>query len=132
MHVADATAGAIAFGQCGAIHTIRRDAGDRSGPNLFAVMGAPIGSSKRFGYTAALRNVGGNWTPERMDAWLANPQCFAPGTSMRFLACPIRSNAPTPSLILRDSGDMIGGNALVGPPGLEPGTSRLKVACSTN
>jgi cytochrome c len=47
--------------------------------------GSPIGgNSPRYGYRAALQDVGGDWTRERMDAWLANPQRFAPGTSMRF------------------------------------------------
>ena len=50
-------------------------------------MGKPVGqNSARFGYTAALQQVGGRWTPDRMDAWLANPQRFAPGTSMGFPA----------------------------------------------
>ncbi|ONF95202.1 c-type cytochrome [Sphingomonas jeddahensis] len=85
MRVADAEAGAAAFGQCGACHTVRRGGGDRNGPNLFGVVGSPIaGNSPRFGYTAALQDVGGDWTRERMDAWLTNPQRFAPGTSMRF------------------------------------------------
>lgn len=85
MSVADARAGQAAFGACAACHTIRRNGGDRNGPNLFGVMGAPVaGSSARFGYTAALRQTGGRWTPERMDRWLAGPQVFAPGTSMRF------------------------------------------------
>lgn len=85
MKVADAEAGAGAFAPCRACHTIHRGGADRNGPNLFAVMGSPIGhNSKRFSYTAALQDTGGNWTRERMDAWLANPHRFAPGTSMRF------------------------------------------------
>ena len=86
MSVADANASRAAFGACAACHTIRRNGGDRNGPNLFGVMGAPVaGNSARFAYTAALRQVGGRWTPERMDRWFADPQAFAPGTSMRFV-----------------------------------------------
>ncbi|WP_287977455.1 c-type cytochrome [Sphingomonas sp.] len=90
--VASASAGAALFGRCAACHSIRRGAPDRNGPNLFGVMGKPVGqNSARFGYTAALQQVGGRWTPDRMDAWLANPQRFAPGTSMGFpgLADPL-------------------------------------------
>jgi cytochrome c len=92
MSVADAAAGARVFGQCAACHTIRAGAPDRNGPNLHGVMAAGIAqTSPRFGYTAALQQVGGRWTPERMDAWLADPQRFAPGTSMGFsgLADPL-------------------------------------------
>lgn len=85
LRVADANAGASAFGRCAACHTIAQNGMGRNGPNLFGVMGAEIGhTSPRFGYTAALQNVGGTWTRERMDAWLTNPQRFAPGTAMQF------------------------------------------------
>lgn len=55
-------------------------------------MGSGIAqASPRFGYTAALQQAGGRWTPARMDAWLTAPQRFAPGTSMGFagLADPL-------------------------------------------
>ena len=48
-------------------------------------MGRPIAqNSPRFGYTAALRQVGGTWTRDRLDAWLTNPKALVPGTSMGF------------------------------------------------
>ncbi|MBW6532826.1 c-type cytochrome [Sphingomonas sp. RRHST34] len=83
--VADAGRGARLFGQCAACHTIGAGAGDRNGPNLRGVMGAPVaGVSPRFGYTAVLRGHGGRWTDAAMDAWLADPAAVAPGTAMRF------------------------------------------------
>ncbi|MBB3695461.1 c-type cytochrome [Sphingomonas sp. BK580] len=82
---ADADRGARLFGQCAACHTIGAGAGDRNGPNLRGVMGAPVaGVSPRFGYTAALRARGGRWTAAAMDNWLADPAAVAPGTAMRF------------------------------------------------
>lgn len=85
MRVADAGRGARLFGQCAACHTVRMGAGDRNGPGLSDVLGKPLASnSRRFGYTGALRSAGGVWTPERLDAWLAAPAKFAPGTSMSF------------------------------------------------
>ncbi len=83
--VASAAAGARRFAACAACHAISPGAPDRNGPNLYGVMGQPIGrNSARFGYTAALQGVGGRWTAERMDRWLADPQAFAPGTAMRY------------------------------------------------
>jgi cytochrome c len=92
LRVASVAAGERQFARCAACHAIRRDAPDRNGPTLFGVVGAPVaGVSPRFGYTAALQRVGGRWTPERLDVWLADPRAFAPGTSMGFpgLADPL-------------------------------------------
>lgn len=89
MQVADAGRGGRLFGQCAACHTVRMGAGDRNGPGLYDVVGKPVASnSRRFGYTVALRSVGGVWTPERLDIWLAAPVRFAPGTSMAFRGVP--------------------------------------------
>lgn len=89
MQLADAERGDRLFGQCAACHTVRMGAGDRNGPGLHGVLGKPVASnSKRFGYTGALRSIGGVWTPDRMDAWLAAPMKLAPGTSMNFPGVP--------------------------------------------
>ena len=89
MRVADAERGGRLFGQCAACHTISPGAGDRNGPELYGVLGKPVASnSRRYGYTGALRALGGVWTPERMDLWLAAPAKLAPGTSMTFRGLP--------------------------------------------
>ena len=80
------------FRRCTACHTIGQYAGDTDGPNLYGVMGGDVArTSARFAYTAALQRVGGRWSVARMDAWLAAPRRFAPGTSMGFagLADPL-------------------------------------------
>lgn len=83
MATADPDQGKRLFGQCASCHTIAPGGGDRNGPNLHAVVGRRVAAgSARFGYTAALEAKGGSWTPERLDAWISNPQAFAPGTSM--------------------------------------------------
>ncbi|GJE25793.1 Cytochrome c2 [Methylobacterium organophilum] len=89
MRVASAGRGRRLFGQCGACHTIGKGAGDRNGPNLFGIIGKPVGGgSTRFGYTGSLLRAGGVWSPDRMDLWLAAPAAFAPGTSMTFPGLP--------------------------------------------
>ena len=92
LHVASPDAGARIFARCAQCHAVRPGVPDGNGPNLPGVMGAAVAhNSPRFAYTAALQQVGGRWTPERMDAWLTNPRRFAPGTSMGFpgLADPL-------------------------------------------
>jgi cytochrome c len=82
---ANAANGARLFRQCAACHTIDKGAPDRDGPNLYGVLGATVASNRpRYGYTDALRSIGGQWDVERMDAWLKDPQRFAPGNRMNF------------------------------------------------
>ncbi|OAS24346.1 c-type cytochrome [Methylobacterium platani] len=89
MRVADPVRGGRLFGPCAACHTVRAGAGDRNGPGLFDVVGKPPGeNSRRFGYTAALRSLGGVWSPERLDVWLTAPATMVPGTSMGFPGIP--------------------------------------------
>lgn len=49
---------------------------------LAGVAGRKIASMPGFGYTPALKRLGGVWTPERLDAFIASPNDFAPGTAM--------------------------------------------------
>ncbi|MCK8456340.1 MULTISPECIES: c-type cytochrome [Sphingomonas] len=73
------------FRRCTACHTIGQYATDTDGPNLYGVMGGPVGERRtRFSYTAGLKALGGTWDAERMDRWLANPRRMVPGTTMGF------------------------------------------------
>lgn len=84
--LANATAeqGEKLFRQCAACHTATADGGNRIGPNLHGVVGAQVASKAGFNYSAALTGVGGEWTYEKLDAFLTNPKGFAPGTRMSF------------------------------------------------
>ena len=82
---ADPAAGAVLFQPCAACHTIRPGGGNGVGPNLYAVMGAPIGSGRGgFPFSEALRRKGGRWDAAALDRWLQSPGAFAPGTRMTF------------------------------------------------
>ncbi len=86
---ADAADGRRIFAQCAACHNLSAGGGDRDGPNLWGVIGKPVATnSPRFAYTAALKAAGGVWTCARLDAWLADPSRFAPGTVMMFPGLP--------------------------------------------
>ena len=43
------------------------------GPGLWGVVGRKPASLEDFQYSAAMRNFGGTWTRERLDAFLENP-----------------------------------------------------------
>ncbi len=76
--------GARIFRKCGACHTIEAGAGNRIGPNLHDVVGAPVAHRDDFAYSDALKSHGGNWTYELLDHWVTNPKATIPGNKMAF------------------------------------------------
>ena len=114
---ADVGQGKRLFHQCAACHTVAAGAGDRNGPNLHGVVGRPVAAgSRRFGYTAALEAIGGTWTPERLDAWLQNPQRFVPGTSMIYAGMPNGVDRADVIAFLQQQGPSAGNAAGLTPP----------------
>lgn len=82
---ADAAAGEKVFAKCTACHTVNQGGADGIGPNLYGVIGKPVGKhAAGFAYSSALADHGGDWNYENLDAWLANPRGFANGTKMSF------------------------------------------------
>jgi cytochrome c len=82
---ADIAKGESVFKKCTSCHTINSGGANGIGPNLFGVMGQPIGKHVAgFAYSSALSGHGGDWTFENMDAWLKSPKKFADGTKMTF------------------------------------------------
>lgn len=69
-------------GLCAACHTFNEGGPNGTGPNLWNVVGRPVASVSGFNYSNALTNFGGEWTYERLDAYLKNSQALVPGTSM--------------------------------------------------
>ncbi|MEQ9037622.1 MAG: cytochrome c family protein [Silicimonas sp.] len=84
LQAASAEEGEALFRQCRACHTIEKDGANRTGPNLFGVVGREIGSIEGFRYSRALQEAEGTWTPERLDAFLADPGGTFRGTRMVF------------------------------------------------
>ena len=81
----DPAAGASSFAKCAACHTVEQGGANGIGPNLFGVLGKPIGKhAAGFAYSGDLSGHGGDWTYENMDAWLKSPKAMVPGTKMTF------------------------------------------------
>lgn len=74
--------GAMLFARCAGCHSRYWGQPSGVGPNLFGLVGRPIGGAEGFTYSSALAGRTGRWTDESLDAFLADPQGFAPGTSM--------------------------------------------------
>jgi cytochrome c len=81
---ASAEAGERVFRQCKACHTVEKDGPNRVGPNLYGVVGQAKASVEGFRYSDALRESGGDWTLEALDAYLEDPRGAIPGNRMTF------------------------------------------------
>lgn len=82
---ANADAGKTAFGKCLACHTAEKGAGNKLGPNLWGVVGRPKGSIADFtGYSAAMKEKGGNWSFEELAQFINKPGSVIQGTKMIF------------------------------------------------
>jgi cytochrome c len=81
---ADSAAGEQVFKKCTACHNADKGGANALGPNLWGVLGEPVGKGKGFAFSPALSGVGGSWNWDNMNAWLTSPKKFAPGTKMTF------------------------------------------------
>jgi cytochrome c len=110
----DAAAGGADFAaRCSTCHTVEQGGATLQGPNLFGVVGKPIGKhAAGFAYSGDLAEHGGEWSYENLDAWLASPKRFAPGTKMSFAGLSDPQARANIILYLRDNG---GGPALPEP-----------------
>jgi cytochrome c2 len=69
-------------GRCSACHTLADDSGDIAGPNLWGVFARQAGAKAGFTYSDALLKAAFQWSPDRLDAWLADPKGYLPGNIM--------------------------------------------------
>lgn len=70
---------------CASCHTFVEGGANGTGPNLWNIVGRPVASHEGFTrYSSALQEYGGNWTFERLDAFLQSPRNTVPGTGMSF------------------------------------------------
>jgi len=81
---ADAAKGEQVFKKCTACHNADKGGANALGPNLWGMLGEPIGKGHGFAFSDALASKGGTWDWDTMSAWLKSPKAFAPGTKMTF------------------------------------------------
>lgn len=82
---ADLGKGEKVFGKCKACHKL--DGKDATGPHLNGVVGRAVASAAGFGYSDPMKAHAGEapeWTPEALEAFLADPKGVVPGTKMSF------------------------------------------------
>jgi cytochrome c len=81
---ADQQAGAKVSKKCAACHSFDNGGPNKVGPNLWDIVGKAVAGGEGYKYSGALADMGGDWSYESLDGFLAKPKDFAPGTKMSF------------------------------------------------
>jgi len=82
---ADPAKGAEVFKKCAACHNADKGGANQLGPNLWGILGEPLGQGHAgFAFSDALAKHGGTWDWDNLAQWLSSPKAFAPGTKMTF------------------------------------------------
>ena len=85
LEAADLEEGRVLAFECSGCHGMTLDefgSGQHPGPNLANVIGRPKASVEDFPYSKEMRAQTGNWTPEELNIFLADPFNIVPGTTM--------------------------------------------------
>ena len=81
----DAEKGKAAFAKCGICHQVGPDAQVLVGPPLNGVVGRKAASYPDFAYSPGMKRLGEEgymWTPEHIDAFIADPKALVPDSPM--------------------------------------------------
>ena len=70
--------------ECGDCHSVTPGK-NKKGPSLYGVVGRPVASVADYaGYSEAMKQLGGTWTVERIDAYITQPRKLVPGGKMKY------------------------------------------------
>jgi cytochrome c len=69
---------------CQACHSFDKGGPAKVGPPLYGVVGRPVASIAGFGYSDILKSMGGDWSYDKIFAFIKNPKAMEPGTKMTF------------------------------------------------
>lgn len=81
-------AGKRVFLKCRSCHSIEKDAGNMTGPNLWGIFGRKAGTEPDFQYSDAVMKSGIVWDEAKIEEWLSGPKTFLPGNKMAFVGLP--------------------------------------------
>ncbi|WP_172204892.1 cytochrome c family protein [Niveibacterium sp. COAC-50] len=85
---ADAKHGADVFAEnCAECHSVK-EGKNKKGPSLFGVVGRKAGTVADVAYSDAMKQSGISWTPDKIDAYVADPRKAVPGGKMKFDGLP--------------------------------------------
>jgi cytochrome c len=79
-----AISGIAVFNRCASCHAVKAGAPNGIGPNLHNIVNAKIANVAGFEYSKGLKAKAGIWDNTALDAYIASPAKYAPGTKMMF------------------------------------------------
>ena len=83
--MADPAGGERISRKCVSCHTFAEgDTTTKQGPSLWNIVGRDVASVSGYDYSSALSDLGGAWTYERLNEFIADARTYAPGTKMTF------------------------------------------------
>ena len=117
----DVAKGEGIFAKGKACYTANQGGANGIGPNLYSIVGKPVGKhAAGFAYSADLSGHGGTWDFATLDAWLKNPKAFAAGTKMSFAGLPKGEDRANVILYLNSLGSNLPLPAPVAEAAAEP------------
>jgi cytochrome c len=77
--------GATVFKKCATCHTIEKGGPNKTGPNLYGVIGAKHAHIAGFNYSSAMKAKAAEaWSIEALDTYITSPKTAIPGNKMSF------------------------------------------------
>lgn len=77
--------GETVFKKCAACHNVDQGGAHGTGPALYGIVGSVAGQQPGFNYSSAMAESAITWDFEALDAYLARPRAYVPGTAMTFV-----------------------------------------------
>lgn len=84
LQTANARQGEAVAKRCLQCHTFEKGGPNRTGPNLWGILGSDIAAHPGFKYSNALSKLEGEWTYDRLYQFIGAPSRTVPGTNMNF------------------------------------------------
>jgi len=70
--------------KCMSCHTADKGGKNRTGPNLWGIVGRSRAAAENFRYSNTMKMLGGTWTEADIGSFIAGPRTFLPDTKMTF------------------------------------------------
>lgn len=93
------------FKKCAACHSADKGGPNKVGPALYNVLGRDVASHAGYGYSDALKAIGGKWDYAKLFEFLKKPKDYAPGTKMSFAGLKKPEDIANLVAYLRQSSD---------------------------
>ncbi len=81
---ADIVKGEKLIKKCASCHSFNEGGANKTGPNLYNIIGSDVARDDSFSYSKPMKELGGAWDYESLALFLTKPKNFIKGTKMNF------------------------------------------------